>query len=134
MSPLFNRSGPWWTNDYHSVPRILLLIYDSRSTSCPANTPHPYTLSSDMTGGDLATAAGVLVYLERTSFASSRVESLTGGFGNYTFRIYLREPYQGRTTLVVKHGKPYIPSMPSFAFSLDRQVRMSLRPNGIVFY
>lgn len=70
---------------------------------------------------DLATVKDLLSYLEPTVFASSGAEALTGGFGNYVFRIRLRQPYEDRQTLVVKHGKPYIPGRRTFAFSLDRQ-------------
>lgn len=70
---------------------------------------------------DLATEAGILSYLQRTNFASSKAKQLTGGFGNYSFRIHLRQPYQGSSTLVVKHGKPYIPGIRSMAFPLYRQ-------------
>ena len=72
---------------------------------------------------DLTTVDGVLNYLEQTAFASSRVEQLTGGGGNYTFRIHLRQPHRGRTTAVVKHAKPYIPGMRTVPFALYRQVR-----------
>lgn len=76
-----------------------------------------------MSEDDLATEAGIFRYLQSTTFASSKVEQLVGGGGNYVFRIHLREPYQGNSTLVVKHGKPYIPGMRSMAFLLYRQVR-----------
>lgn len=75
---------------------------------------------------DLATVEGVLSYLEPTAFASVKAESLTGGFGNYIHRIYLRQPYKDKATLVVKHGKSFIPGARSIAFSLDRQVSASL--------
>lgn len=71
---------------------------------------------------DLATAADVLAYLEDTPFGSTRAIPLTGGMGNYVFRLHLKNSYEGRGTLVLKHGKPYLPGNQAFAFSLDRQV------------
>ncbi|THH33106.1 hypothetical protein EUX98_g1084 [Antrodiella citrinella] len=70
---------------------------------------------------DLSTAADVLAYLEDTPFTSTKAIPLAGGFGNYVFRLHLKVPYEGHETLVLKHGKPYLPGNQAFAFSLDRQ-------------
>ncbi|GBE77663.1 predicted protein [Sparassis crispa] len=71
---------------------------------------------------DLATVEGVLVYLLDTPFASDAVTPLTGGFGNYAFRVHLRTPYDGRRTVVLKHAKAYVPGLRTLALSLDRQI------------
>ncbi|KZT74976.1 hypothetical protein DAEQUDRAFT_15770 [Daedalea quercina L-15889] len=71
---------------------------------------------------DLATVAGVQAYVVNTLFDSADVSPLSGGFGNYTYRLSFREPVRGHTTAVLKYGKPYIPGWRTMAFSLERQV------------
>ena len=58
-----------------------------------------------MANEDLATVEGVQSYVAQTCFATSTVTALSGGFGNYTYRLHLLQPYRGRETVVLKHGK-----------------------------
>lgn len=74
---------------------------------------------------DLSRPEDVLRYLAETPFASSRVDSLSGGTANYIFRLHLERPYKGIQTLVLKHGKAWLPADKSFALSLERQVIFS---------
>ncbi|EIN13841.1 hypothetical protein PUNSTDRAFT_95201 [Punctularia strigosozonata HHB-11173 SS5] len=71
---------------------------------------------------DLSTADGVLRYLRGTPFSSSRVTPLTGGFGNFTFRLSLDVPFHGSCTVILKHAKPYVALNPSIPFNPERQV------------
>ncbi|KAH9835902.1 kinase-like domain-containing protein [Rhodofomes roseus] len=71
---------------------------------------------------DLATVEGVRAYISGTPFDSGDVSRLSGGLGNFTYRLSLRTPYNGHTTVILKHGKPYVPGMEDMAFSLERQV------------
>ncbi|TFY67310.1 hypothetical protein EVJ58_g1711 [Rhodofomes roseus] len=71
---------------------------------------------------DLATVEGVRAYISGTPFDSVDVSRLSGGLGNFTYRLSLRTPYNGHTTVILKHGKPYVPGMEDMAFSLERQV------------
>jgi 5-methylthioribose kinase len=71
---------------------------------------------------DLSVPEQVLLYLEGTPFASETAVPLSGGSGNYVYRIKLRKPYEGRRTLVLKHAKPYLPGATEFALDLARQV------------
>lgn len=64
----------------------------------------------------LATVDGIRDYVADTPFSCSNVTALTGGYGNYTFRLHLANPYMGQKTLVLKHGKAWLP-----ADKLDRQ-------------
>jgi hypothetical protein len=41
---------------------------------------------------------------------------------NYVYRLYLKNPYQGRETLVMKYGRPYVKSYLTLAFATERQV------------
>ena len=77
-----------------------------------------------MTAFDLATEAGVKAYLTNTPYACTRAETLTGGIGNWAFRLYLCQPYLGKHTLVLKHGRSYIKSMPDHSFDVQRQVKV----------
>ncbi|KZP04498.1 hypothetical protein FIBSPDRAFT_806710 [Athelia psychrophila] len=72
-----------------------------------------------LSGIDLSTTSGVLTYLESTLFASDRVEPLSGGLGNFVYRVHLR----GHATLktaVVKYAAPYLASNVAFPFSVER--------------
>ncbi|KAA1467883.1 hypothetical protein DENSPDRAFT_357976 [Dentipellis sp. KUC8613] len=70
---------------------------------------------------DLANKEHVLQYLSSGPFASTEVVPLSGGFGNYTYRLRLHSEYQGRQTAVLKHGKSHLPGATSFPFALYRQ-------------
>ncbi|KIK12034.1 hypothetical protein PISMIDRAFT_689864 [Pisolithus microcarpus 441] len=58
----------------------------------------------------LVAAAGVQTYLENTAFASHTVDLLSGGFTNFTYRIHLHTPIDGRSTFVLKYAPPYVAS------------------------
>ncbi|KAH9486413.1 4-hydroxytryptamine kinase [Psilocybe cubensis] len=70
---------------------------------------------------DLSLEADVRVYLAKTPFASTDVQPLSGGTGNYVFRLRLDAPYEGRRTVVLKHAKPFVKDLPELAFELSRQ-------------
>lgn len=71
---------------------------------------------------DLSKPNDVIQYLSETPFASSRVEPLSGGNINYVFRLYLRNPYDGMRTLVLKHGKGWPSGHETYSFSVERLV------------
>lgn len=72
---------------------------------------------------DLGTTSGIQKYLSDTPFASEEVIVLSGGTANFVYRIRLKSPYDGRSTLVVKHSKPYVMvSGQKVPFDLSRQV------------
>lgn len=74
---------------------------------------------------DLSKVANLQAYLEDTPFAAEKIDALSGGNVNFTFRIRLKTPYDGRSTMIVKHGKPYVAlSEGRIPFSLERQVRI----------
>ncbi|KAJ7029879.1 kinase-like domain-containing protein [Mycena alexandri] len=70
---------------------------------------------------DLSAAAGVQAYLETSQFASSTVTPLTGGTGNFAFRLHLLRPYNGKSTAVVKHARPYVATAASIPLAIERQ-------------
>jgi 5-methylthioribose kinase len=73
---------------------------------------------------DLTTESGVEAYLADTPFASHTIASLSGGSANYTYRIRLSTPYEGQSTLVLKHAEPHVKLEGStIPFGLERQVR-----------
>ncbi|KAJ7597312.1 kinase-like domain-containing protein [Mycena floridula] len=71
---------------------------------------------------DLSVTSEVSLYLAQTDFAAKDVQPLTGGVGNFTFRVFLIQPFQGHSTVVLKHAKPYVAAHPDFPFTLERQV------------
>ena len=73
-------------------------------------------------GYDLSESQDVLDYLSKTPFASTKVVPLSGGNTNYVYRLYLKNPYEGRDSLVMKHGRPYARDTLSLALALERQV------------
>ncbi|KAJ7493839.1 kinase-like domain-containing protein [Mycena latifolia] len=71
---------------------------------------------------DLSTVAGVQAYLAPTQFASTSVTPLSGGNSNFTYRLHLSAPYQGHSTLVMKHARPYVAlSASKIPFAIERQ-------------
>lgn len=76
---------------------------------------------------DLATIAGVRKYLINTHLASDTITVLLGGFGNFTYRIHLNDPFEGKETFILKYAAPYVAaSGPSgtIPFPTERQVRL----------
>lgn len=72
---------------------------------------------------DLGIISDLHEYLAGTPFESHRIAALSGGNVNFTFRLELKAPYQGRPTLVVKHAKSYVmASGTQVPFALLRQV------------
>lgn len=72
---------------------------------------------------DLTTISGVQAYLARkTTFTSHTVTQLAGARANFVYRIHLIEPFEGKSTLVVKHAQPYLKESPGIAFGVERQV------------
>lgn len=70
---------------------------------------------------DLSTIAGVLKYLELTPFTSDNVEPLTGGTGNFVYRLHLNG-HAVLKTMVLKYAAPYLASNRAFPFSVERMV------------
>lgn len=77
---------------------------------------------------DLSTAAGVQAHLAPTEFASSTVTPLTGGTGNFAFRLHLSQPYKGQKTLVLKHARPYVAVAASIPLAIERQASLFRDP------
>ena len=74
-------------------------------------------------GYDLTLPQDVHDYLSKTPFASTKVIPLSGGTANYVYRIWLKTPYEGKDSLVLKHARPYVKDHLTLAFATDRQVR-----------
>ncbi|KAG2154610.1 kinase-like domain-containing protein [Suillus clintonianus] len=71
---------------------------------------------------DLATIADVRKYLSDTPFASHTISALAGGSANFTYRIHLKNPFQGKETFVFKYAAPYVAaSGGKMALSVERQ-------------
>ncbi|KAH9065611.1 kinase-like domain-containing protein [Lactarius vividus] len=70
---------------------------------------------------DLTTAEGVLAYLATTPFASASTKLLSGGLTNFVFRLQLKAPHEGRSTLILKHTRPYSATSPEFSLPVSRQ-------------
>lgn len=73
---------------------------------------------------DLATTEGIILYLVSTPFASDNVTSLSGGYGNFTYRVHLQTPYEGLISdVVVKYAPPYVAATQwRMPFAVERQV------------
>ncbi|KAL0068529.1 hypothetical protein AAF712_004243 [Marasmius tenuissimus] len=71
---------------------------------------------------DLSKTSDLAAYLEDTPFTVERIDVLSGGTANFAFRIRLKTPHDGRSTMIVKHGKAYVAtSEGKFPFGLERQ-------------
>lgn len=76
----------------------------------------------------LATVPGIQAYLQdNPEFAAHTMEKLTGGTGNFVYRIHLHTAFAGRQTLVLKYAPPYVAaSATKVPFDQKRQVLVSL--------
>ena len=72
-------------------------------------------------GYDLTEPQDVHDYLLKTPFASTEVVPLSGGSANYVYRVYLKKPYDGRDSVVMKHARPYIKNLTTLALATYRQ-------------
>ena len=79
---------------------------------------------------DIATVAGVQAYIVDTPFDSTSVVPLSGGYGNYAYRLILREPFREQDTVVLKHAKPYAAAFKDMPFSLERQVTVCVNAHS----
>jgi 5-methylthioribose kinase len=79
-------------------------------------------MTSTRTAFDLTTEAGVEAYLATTPYPCTKAEALSGGTANFVFRLHLRQPHEGKNTLVLKHGRPYIKNWSTIPFDVKRQV------------
>ncbi|KAH7102317.1 kinase-like domain-containing protein [Auriculariales sp. MPI-PUGE-AT-0066] len=75
------------------------------------------------TENNLTTTDGVVTYLSSTPFCAESIEKLAGGTTNFVFRVKLKTPFEGRKTVVVKHGRAITISGldEPLEFSADRQ-------------
>ena len=79
----------------------------------------PETMTS--VSDELATVPGIQAYLQdNPKFAAHTVEKLSGGLGNFTYRIHLHRAYAGCQTLVLKYAPPYAASSTG-RFPLDQK-------------
>ncbi|PFH50963.1 hypothetical protein AMATHDRAFT_60169 [Amanita thiersii Skay4041] len=71
---------------------------------------------------DLTTVDGVRDYVKGTPFSSSgKIVILSGGYTNFVYRVTLDEPFRGKTTVVIKHSKPYARSSVYLPLEISRQ-------------
>lgn len=69
------------------------------------------------------TPESVLAYLKSLvdhRFIGTSCLRLSGGFGNFVWRIQLEAPYRGYSTVVLKHGKDHAAANKDIPFGLDR--------------
>ena len=71
----------------------------------------------------LTTIPAVEAFLAGTPFASQSITDLTGGSANYAYRIHLTTPFDGHSTVVLKHAQPYVRTWTSLSLDIIRQVR-----------
>ncbi|KAJ7292780.1 kinase-like domain-containing protein [Mycena rebaudengoi] len=72
---------------------------------------------------DLSLIPDLHTYLENhQAFQCTTIEVLSGGLANFTFRLHLREPFEGRPSLVLKHAKNYVAFAKDIPFGVERQL------------
>jgi hypothetical protein len=77
---------------------------------------------------DLTTPGGFREYLKGTAFETTQDPVvLTGGFGNFTYRVALKAPaiYE---TIIVKHAAPFVAAYPDWPLDPARMVSFLLFP------
>ena len=66
----------------------------------------------------------VLEWLMSTRYASTSLETLSGGSANFVYRARLSDPLEdGTTEVIVKHGEGHMRVPPYNKVSVDRCVR-----------
>lgn len=81
---------------------------------------------------DLATVPGIQAYLQDyPQFAAHTVEKLTGGLGNFVYRLRLHRTFAGHQTLVLKYTPPY-GAASGGSFPLDQKRQVFANPTNIV--
>ena len=113
---------------YHIAPVApLQALASSKNLIASNNLP----LMSDLTApcNDLlATQAGIQTYLRNTAFASHSVDLLSKGAANFTYRIHLHTPVDGKSTFILKYALAFAtPTTPTggitqIPITTDRQV------------
>lgn len=73
--------------------------------------------ASDPVANDILTA------LKDTPFACSKLDRLSGGHANWTYRGHLVNALEnGQNSVVIKHAEGYIPSNPDYKLDVGRAV------------
>jgi hypothetical protein len=68
-------------------------------------------------------ADDILTALRDTPFACSKLDRLSGGHANWTYRGHLVKALEdGKDTVVIKHAEGYIPSNPDYKLDVGRAV------------
>jgi RNA polymerase II subunit A-like phosphatase len=57
---------------------------------------------------DLSSIPDLTRWLADIPFAVNKVDALSGGYTNFVFRLHLKTPYKGKSTLALKHSKSFI--------------------------
>ena len=74
---------------------------------------------------DLAIITDVQKYLSNTPFVSHTISVLSGGSANFTYRIHLNNPFEGKETFIFKYAAPYVAaSGGTMPLPTERQVRL----------
>lgn len=77
----------------------------------------------------LTTEVGIKTHLQNSAFASHTVNRLYGGYANFTYRIHLHMPVDGKTTFILKYAPSYAAALTDtipMPFSSERQVSVHL--------
>lgn len=65
----------------------------------------------------------VFAWLKETRYASSSLDTLSGGTANFVYRAHLSRPLEdGTTHVLIKHGEGYVATHPDFKLTTDRCV------------
>lgn len=95
-----------------------------RSESRACTTPTVYLSNSALVAMDLTTAAGLETYLANTEYAAAEVQTLSGGYSGFTYRVTLKTPLPtGETSVVIKHALGYASSDVQMGYGVERMVR-----------
>ncbi|KAF8304940.1 hypothetical protein DL93DRAFT_2090003 [Clavulina sp. PMI_390] len=72
---------------------------------------------------EFTTSESVLNYLSTIvdgAFIGDSCSRLSGGFGNFVWRVQLKNSYQRMSSVILKHGKDYAAASREISFPLDR--------------
>jgi hypothetical protein len=87
-----------------------------------------HSLPDKKVDSDLTTPGGIREYLEGTVFETTQEPvGLTGGFGNFTYRVALKAPTISET-IIVKHAASFVATCPDWPLDPARMASFLLFP------
>ena len=91
---------------------------------------------SDPKPSDDPIANSIVEALKKTEWRLSRIERISGGNANFTYRGWLKKPAgykESYDTIVIKHAEPYVASNQQWAIDVSRSVGEAISASIVTY-